>query len=266
MRAAARPGVPAIAPYGAVVFPSETWVTYAYETDFAATGQWPTARGDSGNSGVSPLWTSMRADPDTYADSVEYTYLRRSLYSRFVDEQMAAMGRIQAHVNSGENLAGIYHYLLELCETVAGAPYFGPVVLGHPLPVNRRTREAAIGVLGRIGDLATARFLARLVQYEPDTTLQTASIQALASLGTALDGALGARLVEIIERDSRRETSDPLAEAVISLVEAVSRFEGAYVTQEMIDALLTIADSNYSRATRLAALTALRGLGSAGQE
>jgi hypothetical protein len=162
------------------------------------------------------------------------------------------MSQIRRRVDSRDNLAGSYQYMLELCETVAGAPFFGPVILGQPLPVDRRTREAAIGVLGTIGDLGSARFLARL----------TAAINSLASLGTALDGALAARLLEIIDRDSRRETSDSLAESVIGLVEAVNAFEGAYVTQEMIDALLTIADSNYSRSTRMAALSALRDLGS----
>jgi hypothetical protein len=262
MATAVRPGSPSVAPYGAVVFPSETWVTYAYPTDFDLSGEWPLPRGTVRNSGVSPAYAAMRADPSSYADSVEYAYLRRLLYSRFVDEQTTAMSQIRRRVDSGDNLAGSYHYMLELCETVAGAPFFGPVILGQPLPVDRRTREVAIGVLGTIGDLGSARFLARLIHYEPDTTLQTAAINSLASLGTALDGALAARLLEIIDRDSRRETSDSLAESVIGLVEAVNAFEGAYVTQEMIDALLTIADSNYSRSTRMAALSALRDLGS----
>jgi hypothetical protein len=200
-----------------------------------------------------------------YRDSVDYTWLRRRLFSRFVEEQTAAMRSITARVGTAENLAGSYHYILNLCETVAGAPYFGPLVLGSPLPVDRITRQAAIEVLGDIGDLQSASVLSRILQYEPDTTLQTAIIRSLASLGTAMDGRIAVRLAGIVDRDARSGASDPLAEAVIDLVEALDRFEGGYATQSTIDALLAIADANYGRATRLRALSTLRLLGRSGE-
>jgi outer membrane protein assembly factor BamB len=264
MRTTSSPGPPTISPYGAVVFPTDTWVTYAYAVDFEPSGYWPHARATAANAGVSPHMMSEPSVSSRYVDSVDYNYLRRQIYSRFEAEQLRAMDAISERVDGEENLAGGYPYLLELCEMAAGAPFFGPIVGREPLPIGRRTRQEAVQILGAIGDLGSARFLARLIHHEPDPTMQTEAMRALAALGTAMDGELMTRVRAIIERDSTAVTNDALAEAAISLVEAVNEFEGGYVNQDVVDILITIADSNYVRQTRLRALTALRSLGRSG--
>lgn len=170
------------------------------------------------------------------------------------------MAGIAGRVGRGENLAGEYPYLLELSETVAGSPYFGQLSPAGPKAAPRRAREQAIEVIATIGDLESARFLTRLLRYEPDPTMQAAVLEAMGRLGTPVDEELAARLSQIVRRDVARGASDALGFAIARFVDAVDSYRGGYLHPDIADTLLEVARANYSRTVREEALATLRRL------
>ena len=171
--------------------------------------------------------------------------------------QVDAVRQIAAGIADGE-LAGRYHYYLELLESIAGAPHFGPLTRFGPRSISAPAREQAVLLLGMIGDLDTARFLARLLQYETDTAMQGTVVRAIAGLGTGFEGELVARLAVVVRRDRILGASNDLAASVVSLVREVNRFEGGYLPDGVVELLMLIAEGNYSRENRLEAVAALR--------
>ena len=248
------------APYSAIVVTTESWVTYAYAVDFSPQGSWPEARGSGDRRGVARGAGGGRVDLQAFSSSAQYLALRARLLSGSASEQTVAMAGIAERVRSGDNLAGSHHYVLQLSESVAGSPYFGPLTQFGPKSAPRRAREEAVWVLGQIGDLLTARFLARLLEYEPDPAMQAEILRSMASLGTQIDEDLAVRLYQIVRRDISRGASDGLGLAVARFVAAIDEYRGGYLHPRITESLLTIAGANYSRDVRAYALETLREL------
>lgn len=252
-----------IAPYGAAVVTAQNWVTYAYEVSVTADGPWSQARGGPTRRGVAPDAARTRPHSNAFARSIDYLTLRGLLFAGGQSDQSVAMAQIAERVAAGANLAGSYHYLLYLSESVAGSPYFGSMTQFGPRSSTRRAREQAIGVLGTIGDLQTGDFLVRLLRYEPDPSLQALVLGSMAELRVPVDEALASRLLEIVRRDRVGGPSDALAAAVTRFVLAADEYRGGYIDPGVADVLMMIAESNYSRVVRTDALSVLRSLGGA---
>ncbi len=260
MRLPGRPLSLSAAPYSVIVVTTESWVTYAYAVDFDPQGAWPEARGAGDRRGVASGAGAGRVDLQAFSASAQYLALRARLLSGSASEQTVAMAGIAERIRSGDNLAGSHHYILQLSESVAGSPYFGPLTQFGPKSAPRRAREQAVWVLGQIGDLFTARFLARLLEYEPDTAMQAEILRSMANLGTQIDEELAARMYQIVRRDISRGASDSLGLAVARFVAAIDEYRGGYVHPRITESLLTIAGANYSRDVRMYALDTLREL------
>jgi outer membrane protein assembly factor BamB len=248
------------APYGAVIVATQSWVTYAYEVRFEPSGAWPQERGGGDRRGVDVAADTGRVSMEAFERSVDYLALRSYLLTGGPSEQVVAMAGIASRIADGENLAGRHHYMLHLSEQVAGSPYFGPLTQFGPKSAPRRARELAVQVLGEIGDLATGRFLARLLRYEPDHAMQASILRSMGRLGTAIDSDLAARLREIVRRDVVRGPSDRLGSAMVRFVEAIDAYRGGYLDPAVAEVLLEIASANYGRAVRRSALDAVRSL------
>ncbi|MFW6288508.1 MAG: PQQ-binding-like beta-propeller repeat protein [Spirochaetota bacterium] len=260
MRLPDRPLSIAAAPYAMIVVATESWVTYAYAADFSPEGSWPVARGAGDRRGVARGADGGRVDLDAFSGSARYLALRARLLSGGASEQTVAMADVAERVRSGESLAGSHQYLLQLSESVAGSPYFGPLTQFGPESAPRRAREDAVWVLGQIGDLSTVRFLARLLGYEPDTTMQAEILRSMANLGAPIDEDLAARLDQIVRRDIARGPSDGLGLAVARFVAAIDEYRGGYLHPRVTESLLAVAGANYSREVRAYALETLREL------
>lgn len=247
-------------PSGGVLVTTERWVTYAYDIAFEPSGAWPERRGGPGRRGVGPGAGSGRVALEAFAGSIDYLALRGLLFAGGQSEQAVAMAGIASRVERDANLAGEYPYLLALSEAVAGSPYFGQLARSGPKAAPRRAREQAIGVIAAIGDLESARFLARLLRYEPDPMMQAAVLDAMGELGTPIDEELARRLTQIVRRDVARGPSDALGLALSRFVEAIDAYRGGYVHPDIADTLLAVAQANYSRAVREGALATLRQL------
>jgi len=260
MRLPDRPLSVTAAPYSVIVVTTESWVTYAYAHDFSPSGSWPEARGARDRRGVAAGAGAGRVDLEAFSGSAQYLALRARLLSGSSSEQTVAMAGIEERVRTGDNLAGSHQYILQLSESVAGSPYFGPLTQFGPKSAPRRARESAVWVLGQTGDLATARFLARLLEYEPDTSMQAEILRSMANLGTMIDEELAARLYQIVRRDISRGPSDTLGLAVARFVAAIDEYRGGYLHPRVTESLLTIASANYSREVRSFALETLREL------
>lgn len=245
---------------GGALVTTESWVTYAYELDFSPAGPWPERRGGPARRGVGPHAGSGRVSLDAFRGSADYLALRGLLFDGGQSEQAVAMAGIAARVADGENLAGQYPYLLELSEDVAGSPYFGQLARSGPMAASRRAREQALEVIAAIGDLESARFLARLLRYEPDPTMQSAVLRAMGKLGAPVDAELAARLSQIVRRDVARGPSDALGLALSRFVDAVDAYRGGYLHPDIADTLVAVAQANYSRGVREEALATLRRL------
>ncbi len=253
-----RPVSLGLSPAGEAVVPTGTWVTYAYPAGLTPGGAWPQARGDPARRGVAPGALEGRPDLTAYERSVDYLALRARLLAGGQTEQNVAMADVAARVRAGHDLAGRYPYLLQLSEHVAGSPYFGQLSQFGALSAPRRAREEAIYVLGEIGDLATARFLARLLSHETDATLQTSILASMGRLGTPIDRELAARLANIVRRNAREGPDNALGHAVVAFVESVHLHRGGYLHPDVAQALLTVAQANYSRQVREYALSTVR--------
>ena len=203
---------------------------------------------------------SGRVDLAEYERSVDYLTLRRRLLAGGQSEQVVAMADILSRVRSDENLAGSYQYILQLSELVAGSPYFGPLTQFGPESAPRRARETAVAVLGEVGDLATARFLARLLSVERDSTMQALILEALGALGAPVDEEVAARLGQIVRNDVARGPNDRLGLAIADMITAVDEYRGGYLHPDVVDVLFAIAQANYSRSVRQHALDTLRSL------
>ncbi len=260
MRLPDPPDALSLAPYGAVLVTTEAWVTYAYAVEFEPTGAWARDRGGSDRRGVARGADSGRVELEAFERSVDYLMLRELLLAGGRSEQVVAMSDLAARVEASENLAGEHQYILQLCEAVAGSPYFGPLDQFGPRSAPRRAREDAIRVLARIGDLRTASFLARLLGYEPDPAMQASILRSMGRLGAPVDAELADRLAAIVRADVARGPSDTLAVAVVGFVEAIDQYRGGYLSPEIANVLIEIAGSNYSRRVREYALDTVRSL------
>ena len=260
MRLLDRPTTMNLSPYGAAVITTESWVTYAYDTAFEPSGEWPQERGAFDRRGVTRSADTGRVSMEAFAGSADYLIMRGRLLSNTQSEQVVAMANLASRVEDAENLAGRHHYLLYLSELVAGSPYFGPLTQFGPKSAPRRARETAVAVLGQIGDLQTSRFLSRLLMYEPDAAMQASILVSMGRLGTRIDSELSARLAEIVRRDVANGPSDTLGGAVSGFVRAIDAYRGGYVDPGIADVLLAVAAANYSRDVRQRALDTLRAL------
>ncbi len=260
-----RPVSVSAAPSGELIIPTASWVTYAYPVSVVASGPWPEARGGADRRGVAPGAAEGRPDMAAYGRTVDYLALQALLIAGGPTEQNAAMGDVAARIHDGHNLAGRYPYLLHLSELVAGSPYFGQLSQFGPRSAPRRAREEAIVVLGEIGDLATSRFLARLLSHEADPSLQATILRSMGTLGTPIDRELATRLSDIVRRNLRTGPDDTLGHAVSAFIESVHVHRGGYLHPEVADSLLTIAQGAYSRQVREYALATLRVLAGGGR-
>lgn len=247
-------------PSGGALVTTESWVTYAYDIEFVPSGAWSERRGGPERRGVGPDAGSGRVRLDAFRGSADYLALRGLLVAGGQSEQTVAMARIADRIAREGNLAGEYPYLLELSETVAGSPYFGQLAQSGPKAAPRRAREQAIEVIAAIGDLESVRYLARLLRYEPDPTMQAAVLEAMGRLGAPVDEELATRLSQIVRRDVARGPSDALGLAVSRFVDAIDSYRGGYLHPSIADTLLAIAQANYSRGVREEALETLRRL------
>jgi HEAT repeat protein len=186
--------------------------------------------------------------------------LESRLTSRDPVVQTQAMIQIRDRVRSGTDLAGSYFHTIELAERAAGSPYFGPLSQSGPVSAPLEARAAAIEILGAIGDLQSAAFLERLLEYERDETLRVRIMGALGRLGAPLDDALVERLNRVVSEDISGAPSDRVARGVIQLVRDLDRFHGRYISPGIADVLVRIATANYTSEIRRSALTTLRSL------
>ncbi len=250
-----------VSPRGAALIPTASWVTYAYTLDFRLDGAWPDERGGMDRRGVHAGSDRGRLDPGVFEQSVEYLVMRSLVENGGQTEQIVAMAELAARVRSGADLADRHQYMLLLSETIAGSPYFGELDRFRTKVAPRRAREEAIFVLGEIGDLVTARFLARLLSHEADPSLQSAILASMARLRTPVDRELASRLAQIVRRDVARGASDTVGQSVTAFVEAASAYRGGFIHPDVAHVLLTIAQGPYSRHVRVNALDAAYRLG-----
>ncbi|TVQ23231.1 MAG: hypothetical protein EA382_10470 [Spirochaetaceae bacterium] len=248
-------------PRGTLIVTTANWVTYAFETGFTPAGVWQQHRGDARRRGAAvsaPVGRTIEPDRRRTAD---YLLLRSYLTRPDSAGQTVAMSEIRDRVTSGRSLDGSYGYLLEVAETAAGAPFFGPTGQTGSVTVARSARQRALEVIGAIGDLESVRFLGRLLERENDPAMQASILGAISALGGGLDDALATRLYQIIRRDASAGASDASARVVMSAIDALDRYHGRYLSPIVADVLLAIAQGGYGRAVRVDALDLLRRLG-----
>lgn len=247
---------------GDVLLSSAGWVTYSYPLGLTTSGPWPLRRGTPRGAGVPSGVVTNRPGSQEPSDSLDYIYLTAFLKSPFEADQLAGLRDIESRVG-GTGFAGSYPYVLTLCEDLAGAPYYGPASAEGPLPVSRSARVRAVSILGRIGDLGTAKYLLRLFRAEEDATMQVALLAALSQLRTGAQGEAVPTVSRKISETLARVPSDQLAEAAIRYLEAVHDYEGGFLSTEGVSVLTGIASGPYGQKTRAAARGALERLAAA---
>lgn len=261
VRLPSSPLLAALSGRGSATVSTGSWVTYSYPIDLEPQGSWPSVRGRVQATGVPPGVVVARPAGSEFFDSFDYIYLSESLRSPFVNVQMTGLREIAGR-QAGGGLAGSYPYVLDLCEDIAGAPYYGPVGFDRGTTVSRSARSLAISILGTIGDLYTSRFLLRLLRAEEAVDIQVEILAALSELGTGSDGEAVQTVVQAIASDSIRAPSDQLALAAVTFLEAVYTYEGGFLSADGVLLLTRIMSGPYGRSTREAAAAALSALSS----
>ncbi len=243
---------------GQLIVSTQTWVTYAYSdgTSPDVTPAWGTSRANPSRSGGTG---SGRQPAASYNSSAPYLASWGLIRSGSQSQQTVTMRRLWDRAWSGR-LQGDYHWILEIAEYVAGAPYLGPISQSGTPSIARRARTDAIRTVGLIGDLYSVELLVTLMEYEPDPVFQAEILGALGRLGAVIDAEFARRLRAQIARDVATGPDDRLAASVVEFVLDVDEFRGGYMNPEIADVLLLIASSNYSRAVRTDALDALRAI------
>jgi outer membrane protein assembly factor BamB len=265
LRLPGRPVSLVVSPAGIAILTTDRWVTYAYRVDSVPAGSWAQARGSFRRAGVPAGVRTGRYSEGAYTATASYLMLRSQLLGRDESAQRVALARIRADIDSDDGVAERYFVYLDLLERVAGSPYFGPLSQFGPQSASRRAREEAIALLGRIGDLESARFLSRLLSYEPDASLQSAIMVAIGAVGSELDEQMVAYLAEVIRKDQARGAQDRVASSVITLVRGLDSYQGRYIDPGIAEVLISIATSNYSSEIRQQALATLRSLAGASE-
>ena len=252
------PLAPVLALHGVMNIPTEQWVIYSFSTEGVLDGAWPQPRGGERLSGVPVGVYNMRSSSAEYEHEFDYIYLREFLSSPFEVDQLAGIGEIE---DRSGNYAGSYHYVLELCEWVAGGPFTGAEGETASNTFARSSRTRAITILGDIGDLHSVSALIRILRYEPYTDLQAAIMGSLARLGSVRGGDVIAIADRLVTDNAAAGPDDLLAIAASDLVAAVFEYEGGFADSVAIDILTTIVSSGYRRSTREYALAVLRSFG-----
>lgn len=265
LRLEGRPVSLVVSPSGTAILTTDRWVTYAYQVGAGPSGAWAQARGSFRRAGVPAGVRVGRGTAGDFAESASYLLLRSQLLGASESAQRVALERVRDQVDSEQGLSGRYFAYLDLLERVAGSPYFGPLSESGPRSAGRRAREEAISLLGSIGDLQSARFLSRLLSYEPDASLQASIMRAIGRVGSRLDAETVRYLADVIRRDVVRGAQDRVASGVISLVRGLDSYQGRYIDPGIADVLISIATANYSAAVRQEALATLRSLAGASE-
>jgi outer membrane protein assembly factor BamB len=242
---------------GRILISTERWVTYAYTGEPPPEGAWPMRRGTPAGTGVPPGVVTGRPDAARYREVRDYVYLSTLLNTPFEEYQLQAIREIARKV---DDLGGSYFYVLSLCEEAAAASTAAPA-LGAGLPrTSDRVRREAIGLLGEIGDLTTARILLRLLRSERESSVLLEVLAALTQLGANPDGN-GIRLArEVLDRNIALGPQDQVALAVIDYLEAIYRYEGGFPSAEGVELLTRVMSGPYGSAARERAVEVVRGL------
>lgn len=265
LRLPSRPVGLVVSPRGTVILTTDQWITYAWQLGTVPSGAWAQMRGSFTRAGVPVGVSTGRVVGGPFTESASYLLLRSQLLGPDESSQRVALARIRERVESPEGLNGRYFAYLDLVERVAGSPYFGPLSESGPRAASRRAREEAVSLLATMGDLHTARFLSRLLSYEPDPAMQASIMRAIAEVGSELDSLTVRYLDEIIRRDTSRGPQDRVASAVISLVRGLDAYQGRYIDPAIADVLIRIATANYGSGVRQQALATLRALAGASE-
>jgi len=259
---------------GTAVVSTGSWVTYSYQTDIEPRGSWPSVRGSVQATGVPPGLIVSRTESSEFSDVFDYIYLSEFLRSPYENDQMTGLREIAgrlgrgAHTSDGTaretgGFAGSYPYILDLCEDVAGGPYYGPVGADGRVTVTRSARSLALSILGTVGDLHTSRFLLRLLRAEEAVDVQVEILAALSELGTGSGGDAVLSVAQVIASDATRGPSEQLALAAVSFLEAVHRYEGGFLSADGVLLLTRIMSGSYGRSAREAAAAFLSALSAA---
>jgi len=244
---------------GELVVATTDWVTYRYGVIEPSSGPWPRPRGSVENSGRPPGVAAGRTRQDDYEDNLDYIYLAEYVRSDSEDEQLSALREIQDRAAGPNGLADSYSYVVDLCEEVAGTGTVGRVAGDTPV-FGHRSRALAISILGEVGDLATARYLVRLLNEEQDADLQGAILEALAALGSGVGGGTVSVVREVLERQHEGVEAEAVARAAVRTIAAIHEYEGGFLNEDGISVLTTIATGWYGNETRSSALQALEDL------
>lgn len=242
---------------GSVVVSTARWVTYSFQWGTALSGAWPLVRGTRSATGLPPGLAVSRPEPAQHQESLDYIYLSEFLRSPFEDDQMKALREIAARLDAGEGRVGAsYPYVLSLCEEVAGSRERNSGLE----PTSDSARREAIALLGRVGDLSTARFLLRLLRDELRTDFQVEILTALSALGTDAGGNGVQVARQVIDRDISRGPSDHVALAVLEYLGAIYAYEGGFLSTDGVELMTRIMGGPYARSTRDRAVDTLRHL------
>lgn len=245
-----------------VLVSTANWVTYSFEVSLGRLEGWFTARGSSQGRGAPAGVTIGRHSESVDKESTDYVYLSRFLRSPFAENQLMALEEIEKRLDPDDEigLAGSYGYILDLCEEVAGAPYYGQVGYAGRNLTTTEARRRALSILARIGDVGTSRFLIRLLQAEESETIQAEILRTLGALGTGLRGDVIRTVARVVSSSVARRPSDQLAIAAADCIGEVYRYEGGFVSPAGVELLTSFVVGAYSRATRDAAREALAEL------
>jgi hypothetical protein len=242
---------------GRLLVSTEQWVTYAFAGVPVPGGSWPLDRGTEQVTGVPPGVPTGRPAPSQYEQSQDNAYLSAVLSSPYEEYQLDGLAEITRRIGS---LDGSYPYVLDLCENVALSRTSAPPLGAGIARTSDQARREAISLLGRIGDLGTARVLLRLLRSETQSSIRIEILGALAELGTDVDGN-GVRLAhDLIRTDIALGPSNQTALAVMDYLEALFEYEGGFPGPDAVELLTEIAGGPYNATVRQRVLELLRTL------
>jgi hypothetical protein len=240
-------GLPAISPNGLVLSNGQDWILYAYRFDPERQADYPQA---ASAQPIPPQYGLGAYDRDTlplYPGLRDVDYLDQILLEA---ENMLESGRLGPQ--EPEKVA--------LCAAIASANAdYRRGQAPYEESYYPQQRAEACAFLGKTGSRELRDTLIQVVEYDVDSAVRAAAIEALGQIAWDADG----KSLLAIERCVAKTPvgQEPgLFRAAIGAISAISRYEGVPYRADGLKTLVGLTDPRYGTAVQEAARKALKAL------
>lgn len=243
---------------GMLIAGSEEWIIYAYSASAPDRSIWSQRGGDSSHGGRSGenLFTFNET---LYSRNLDYVYLKAMLDSFYSRDRSRALSEISERISNNEAEGG-FDYLLPLLYRALGE---GIIQIFRDRTSSSGTdypemRAEAARLTGRIGNFESVEILVKVLEYEKESIVSAAIIDALGELGTNNRNISLQAVYNKIRTAGSSGGKDRMAAAAIGAIEKIAAYSGDTDTAYGRRTLIEIYRGNYSKKIRESAIDALR--------